>query len=113
MQGRRSSLISEVVNATPKAIPVFKLSTKKGVKTNLIRVLSALYELRFFCKPDGQIPDKGEFMKTMGNYFGVDLSKYHSNLSQAMQEQPLEVNLKVFEEMKEAIKNAHYQTKPK
>lgn len=103
----------EAHTTTPKAKPVFKLSEKKGAKTDLIRVLNALYELRFFNKTDGQIPTKLEFMETMGEYLGVDLSTYHSNLSQAFQNQPLEVNLKVFEEMKEATQKAHYQTKTK
>lgn len=103
----------EAHTTTPKAKPVFKLSKKKGAKTDLIRVLNALYELRLFNKTDGQIPTKQEFIETMGEYLGVDLSKYHSNLSQALQNQPLEVNLKVFEDMKEVTKNAHYQTKTK
>lgn len=103
----------EAATTTPKAKPIFKLSDKKGAKTDLIRVLNALYELRLFNKTDGQIPTKQEFIETMGEYLGVDLSKYHSNLSQALQNQPLEVNLKVFEEMKEATQKAHYQTKTK
>lgn len=103
----------EAHTTTPKAKPIFKLSDKKGAKTDLIRVLNALYELRLFNKTDGQIPTKQEFIETMGEYLGVDLSKYHSNLSQALQNQPLEVNLKVFEEMKEATQKAHYQTKTK
>lgn len=109
------SLIStiEKYTTTPKANPIFKLSDKKGAKTDLIRVLNALYELRLFNKTDGQIPTKQEFIETMGEYLGIDLSKYHSNLSQALQNQPLEVNLKVFEEMKEATQKAHYQTKTK
>jgi len=109
------NLISRIENltGTTKAKPIFKLSDKKGAKTDLIRVLNALYELRLFNKTDGQIPTKQEFIETMGEYLGVDLSKYHSNLSQALQNQPLEVNLKVFEEMKEAIQKAHYQTKTK
>lgn len=103
----------EAHTTTPKAKPIFKLSEKKGAKTDLIRVLNALYELRLFNKTDGQIPTKKEFIETMGEYLGVDLSKYHSNLSQALQNQPLEVNLKVFEEMKEATQKAHYQNKTK
>ena len=103
----------EAHTTAPKAKPIFKLSDKKGAKTDLIRVLNALYELRLFYKTDGQIPTKQEFFETMGEYLGVDLSKYHSNLSQALQNQPLEVNLKVFEDMKEATQKAHYQTKTK
>jgi hypothetical protein len=103
----------ETTTNTPKLQPIFKLSEKKGAKTDLIRVLFALYEIRLLCKTDGQIPTKQEFMETIGEYLGVDLSKYHTNLSQSLQNQPLEINLKVFEEMKEAIQKAHYQTKTK
>lgn len=103
----------ETATTTPKTKTVFKLSDKKGAKTDLIRVLNALYELRLFNKTDGQIPTKQEFIETMGEYLGVDLSKYHSNLSQALQNQPLEVNLKIFEDMKQVTQNAHYQTKTK
>ena len=106
-------LLLKAHTTTPKAKPIFKLSDKKGAKIDFIRVLNALYELRFFHKTDGQIPTKQEFIETMGEYLGADLSKYHSNLSQALQNQKLEVNLKVFEEMKEVTKNAHYQTKTK
>lgn len=98
----------EAHTTTPKAKTVFKLSDKKGAKTNLIRVLNALYELRLINKSDGQIPTKQEFIETMGESLGVDLSKYHSNLSQALKNQPLEVNVQVFEEMKEATQKAHY-----
>jgi len=103
-----NELLKLETNTIPKSKPVFKLSDKKGAKTDLIRILSALYEIRLFTKTDGLIPTKQEFMETMGEYLGVDLSKYHSNLSQALQNQPLEVNLKVFEEMKEATQKAHY-----
>lgn len=109
------SLISKIEKliTTPKAKPVFKLSDKKGAKIDLIRVLNALYELRLFNKTDEQIPTKQEFIETMGEYLGVDLSKYHTNLSQALQNQPLEVNLKVFEEMIDVTQKAHYLTKSK
>lgn len=102
----------EAHTTTPKAKPIFKLSDKTGAKIDLIRVLNALYELRLINKTDGQIPTKQEFIETMGEYLGVDLSKYHSNLSQALQNQPLEVNLKVFEEMKEATKKPIIKPKP-
>ena len=92
---------------------VFKISERKGAKIDLIRVLNALYELQLINKTNGQIPTKQEFFETMGEYLGVDLSKYHTNLSQALQNQPLEVNLKVFEDMKSATQKAHHQTKNK
>jgi hypothetical protein len=52
-------------------------------------------------------------METMGEYLGVDLKKYHSNLSQALMNQPLAVNLQVFEDMKNVTQKTHYQNKDK
>jgi len=96
------------VSTTQKAKPRFMLSDKKGAKIDLIRVLNALYELRLIVKSNGQIPTKQEFIKSLGEFLGTDLSKYHSNLSQAFKNQPLEVNLKVFEDMKAATQKTHY-----
>ncbi len=88
----------------------FRLSSRRGMKTDLIRVLHALYELHFFEKPDGQIPTKEDFMIESGHFFGTDLSHYHSNLSQALKEQPLEVNLKIFDQMKSVTQKSHYES---
>lgn len=101
----------EAHTATSKTKPVFQLSKKMGSKIELIRVLNALYEIHLLEKTDGQRPSKQEFIGTMGEYLGVDLSNYHSNLSQALQNQPLETNLKVFEDMKAVTTRAHYNTK--
>jgi hypothetical protein len=98
------------LNESSIYIPKFQLSKKKGAKIDLIRVLNALYELRLINDSDGQIPSKKIFFNAVGKFIGVELSNYHSNLSQALQNQPLEVNLKVFDEMMEITKKAHYQT---
>lgn len=90
-----------------KTIPQFKLSDKKGSKTDLIRILNAIYELRMIEKPDGQIPSKEKFMKQAGNFFGTDLSKYDSDLSQAFNNTALEANLKIFEDMINITKDKH------
>ena len=86
----------------------YKLSGKSGAKTDLIRILNALYELHFIEKEDGSIPTKQEFFEAFGNFLGINLSKYHANLSQTFKEQPLEVNLKIFEKMKEITQNGHF-----
>jgi hypothetical protein len=94
--------LQEELDKTGKNIEVktiFKLSTKKGAKTDLIRILNALYELRLIQQTDGDYPTKETFMKKTGDFFGVDLTKYDVNLSQTF-EGSLETNLKVFEEMK-------------
>lgn len=83
----------------------FKLSNRKGTKTNLIRILNAIYELRMIEKKDGQIPSKESFMKEAGEFFGTDFSKYDIDLSQAMNNTSIEANLKIFEDMKTIIQN--------
>lgn len=104
------SLISKIekLTTTPKTKSVFKLSKKQGVRTDLIRILNALYELRLFYKTDGQIPSKEMFMKQVGEFFGIDLSKYDTDLSQALNNTSLEANLKVFQQMKEVTQNSHH-----
>lgn len=98
----------ESENFTQENNQFFKLSNKKGTKTNLIRILNAMYELRMIEKVDGQVPTKSEFMEELGNVFGTNLTDYHSILSQSLKNQPLEVNLKVFEDLKQVIQEAHY-----
>jgi hypothetical protein len=86
----------------------FKLSKRKAARTDLIRVLSALHELQMVeRKADGQFPTKAEFMVTVGGFFGLNLSNYHVNLSQALNNQSIEANLEVFEEMIAKTKKAH------
>jgi len=87
---------------------IFRLTNTKGAKIDLIRILNAVYELRLIEKTNGQFPAKQEFMEAFGNFIGTDLSHYHTNLSQALKNQPTEVNLKVFEDMITITKNAHY-----
>jgi hypothetical protein len=86
----------------------FKPSTKQGARIDLIRILNALYELKLINKTDGQTPTKEFFMIQAGNFFGIDLSKYDTNLSQSLNETSLEANLKVFEDMIKNTTNAHY-----
>jgi hypothetical protein len=81
--------------------PSFKLS-ETGSKIDLIRVLVALHESELFEKVNGKELTKKEFMETMGDYLGVDLSNFHSNLTQALQTQPRDVNLKIFKELLKA-----------
>ena len=88
--------------------PSLKLSGRTAAKTDLIRVLSALYDLQMFeRKADGQTPTKAEFMVTVGGFFGLNLSNYHVNLSQALKNQSIETNLEVFHEMIAKTKKAH------
>jgi len=106
---KKLKALIEIQNSTvPQTKQAFQLRKKQGAKTDLIRILNAVYELKYFEMADGQIPSKEMFMKQAGEFFGIDLSKYDIDLSQALNNTSLEANLKVFEQMKEVTQNSHY-----
>lgn len=106
---KKLKALIEIQNSTvPQTKQAFQLRKKQGAKTDLIRILNAVYELRMFEMTDGQIPSKEMFMKQAGDFFGTDLSKYDIDLSQALNNTSLETNLKVFEQMKEVTQSSHY-----
>jgi len=106
---KKLKALIEIQNSTvPQTKQAFQLRKKQGAKTDLIRILNAVYELKYFEMADGQIPSKEMFMKQSGEFFGIDLSKYDIDLSQALNNTSLEANLKVFEQMKEVTQNSHY-----
>ena len=104
-------LIEIQSSIAPQTKQAFQLIKKQGAKTDLIRVLNAVYELKLFEMTNGQTPSKEMFMKQTGEFFGVDLSKYDIDLSQALNNTSLEANLKVFDEMKKLTQNSHYISK--
>jgi hypothetical protein len=83
--------------------PYFKLSSRIS-KIDLIRLLNAMYAMRFCEKTDGSIPSKKEFMNAMGEIFSIDLSKYDSDLSQSFKSS-LENNLEIFSKLSEKIEH--------
>jgi hypothetical protein len=106
---KKLKALIEIQNSTvPQTKQAFQLRKKQGAKTDLIRILNAVYELKMFEMIDGQIPSKEMFMKQAGDFFGTDLSKYDIDLSQALNNTSLEANIKVFEQMKEVTQNSHY-----
>ena len=86
---------------TPKS--PFKLSDKTGAKTNIIRLLNALYELHLIELENGQRPTKEQFMRQIGGFLGVDMKRYEQTLSKAL-EQPIETNLEIIKELEIALK---------
>ena len=106
---KKLKALIEIQNSTvPQTKQAFQLRKKQGAKTDLIRILNAVYELKMFEMTDGQIPSKEIFMKQAGEFFGTDLSKYDIDLSQALNNTSLEANLKVFEQMREVTQKSHY-----
>lgn len=75
------------------------LSKQRGKRIDLIRVINAMYELRFFHDKDEQIPTKEIVMKSIGKALGVELATYDSDLSQAFTSGNIENNISIFEQM--------------
>lgn len=91
-------------------VGVFKL-TKKFSKIDLIRILDALWELNLIENADGTgKPGKNLFMQKTGEFFNCDLSEYDSSLSKSLMELSLKINVKIFNEMKNAIEEKHHET---
>ena len=78
----------------------FKISDKKGAKVDLLRIFSALYELRFVDKQNGELPTKKEFIEAVGEFLGTDFSKFQQDLSQAFKNGSIESNIGIFEKLK-------------
>jgi hypothetical protein len=77
------------------------LSTAKGQKIDLIRVLNVMYEQGRFTGKDGAKLTKKDFFVEAGRTFHVDLSNYDKDLSRSLSDSTkLEKHLKPFEDMK-------------
>lgn len=82
----------------------FVLNSRYGTKTNLLRVLDALWELRFFVKKDGDgAITRTELMDAFGRLLNEDMSNFESQLSQSYHYTKVETNLEIFDEMKAKI----------
>ena len=95
-----SDKVVEEYDETYTESPIY-LSTAKGQKIDLIRVLNVMYEQGRFTGKDGSKLTKKEFFVEAGRTFHVDLSNYDKDLSRAMSDSTkLEKHLKPFEDMK-------------
>lgn len=83
--------------------PVF-LSTAKGQKIDLIRIVNVMYEQGRFKGKEGEKLTKKEVFKTIGKALNIDLSDYDKDLSRAMSDSTkLEKHIRVFEDMKQKM----------
>ena len=95
-----SDKVVEDCGETYAESPIY-LSTAKGQKIDLIRVLNVMYEQGRFTGKDGSKLTKKEFFIEAGRTFNVDLSSYDKDLSRSMSDSTkLEKHLKPFEDMK-------------
>lgn len=58
----------------------FKITDKLS-KSDLIRILNVIYELKFICNLNEEIPSKKDFMLAMGRFLSTDLSRYDEILT--------------------------------
>jgi len=82
------------------------INLKKGAKIDLIRVIVAMYDNGFFEDETKQKVDLINVMKTLGDVLGVDLSDYDNSLSTGFLSK-IETNLKVFNDLKQAIQKRY------
>ncbi|MET6999465.1 hypothetical protein [Chitinophaga defluvii] len=82
------------------------LSSTKGVRIDFIRIINAMYEMRFFQDTNGQIPSKETVMTSIGGTLGVNLAKYDVDLSQALNNGSAESNVAIFEAMSKTTTKA-------
>ena len=75
----------------------------RGRKTDVVKIVSAMYDLHLFETPDGRIAtNKQKLMDEVGQLFGEDLSQYSMLLSSAKSSKGNFLN--VFDELKERAK---------
>jgi len=92
----------EVAKADDES-PVF-LSTAKGQKIDLIRIINVMYEQGRFKGKGGEKLTKKEVFTTIGKALNLDLSDYDKDLSRAMSDSTkLEKHTRVFEDMKQKM----------
>ena len=100
-----SDKVVEESDEPQRESPIY-LSTAKGQKIDLIRVLNVMYEQGRFKGKDGAKLTKKEFFTEMGRMLHVDLSNYDNDLSRAMADgTKLERHLKTFEDMKQKMRD--------
>ena len=88
----------------PQAESPIYLSTAKGQKIDLIRVLNVMFEQGRFKGKDGAKLTKKDFFTEMGHTLHVDLSEYDKDLSRSMSDSTkLEKHTKPFEDMKQKM----------
>lgn len=80
----------------------FALSPKFS-KTDLIRLLSAIHNLRLIHTKDGMLPTKEEFIHSFAQFLGTDLGDHSSIFSRSVNTTSREANMKVFRELSESM----------
>lgn len=96
------------LHATPITLEPsnFQLCKNNCSKIDFIRVINAMYELRFFIDDKELVPKKDSVMRAFGKLVGRDLSKYDSDLSQAFGNGSTENNVAIFHKLASATQKS-------
>ncbi len=80
----------------------------KGKKIELIRLLVALNDCKYFETSDGLVPNQEQLMNYFGEMLSVNLKHYEQDLSNGF-ESKLQTNIAVFDKLKTAIERRYNQ----
>ncbi len=91
-----------MMNPTVKESP-FKLSKKRGTKTDIIKILYAVNRLQLIVnKNDETVPSLDKFFTDFGNFLGEDLTTWSTVINQFKSTENA-TNRKVFDEMAKTV----------
>jgi hypothetical protein len=86
------------LNQTKNTKSPYSIASKR--KTDVVKILSAMYDSKLFANADGQpATNKQELMEAFGVFLGEDLKAYSTLLSQAKEKNP-DLYLKTFDDLK-------------
>lgn len=80
----------------------------KGKKIELIRLLVALNDCKYFETEEGLVPNQEQLMNYFGEMLSINLKHYEQDLSNGF-ESKLQTNITLFEKLKSAIEKRYHQ----
>jgi hypothetical protein len=80
----------------------------KGKKIELIRLLVALNDCKYFETKEGTVPNQEQLMNYFGEMLSINLKHYEQDLSNGF-ESKLQTNIAVFEKLKLSIEKRYHQ----
>jgi hypothetical protein len=87
---------------------IIRWNAAKGKKIELIRLLVALNDCKYFENSEGLVPNQEQLMNYFGEMLSVNLNHYEQDLSNGF-ESRLQTNTAVFDKLKTAIEKRYHQ----
>lgn len=95
----------KIINASNENI---RWNGGKGKKIELIRLLVALNDCKYFETKEGTVPNQEQLMNYFGEMLSINLKHYEQDLSNGF-ESKLQTNIAVFEKLKLSIEKRYHQ----